>query len=151
MDTEFYGIVFILNTSVLHKFCTTIIFWTTQMGVGAHVGLTEEVVDAIDRGALVTPSLAANTFAIQTTPTLTAGGQFKRCVVGSRSKRGIVLGTASRQLLVAQSASAAAVVVVVASVERLRKTSLFLFTTAVVVLVVVGGVVVGVVATLVVL
>ena len=56
------------------------------MGVGAHVGLDEEVVDAVDRGALVTSSLAASTFAIQTTPTLTAGGQFKRSVVGARSK-----------------------------------------------------------------
>ena len=123
---------------------------TTQVGV-AHVGLNNKVVYAVDGSGFVTSPLAAITFAFPTTSALTAGRQFKRGVVGSRSKRGTVHGTVSRQLLVAQSASAAAVVVVVASVERLRKTSLFLFTTAVVVLVVVDGVVAGVLATMVVL
>ena len=79
--------------------------------------------DAVDRGALVTSPLAADTFAFQATPTLTAGGQFKRSVIWSRSKR--VHRTESGWLVVAQMAAAAAIVVVVV-VDRLGRTPMLL-------------------------
>ena len=127
------------------------------MGVGAHVGFDEEVVDAIDRGALVTSSLAAGTFAIQTTPTLTARRQFKRSVVWSRSKRSVAwshstkaIRPGSGQQVVAQMAAAVAIVVVVV-VERLMRTFLSLIGVVVVRLGIVDDVVVVVIDTMVVM
>ena len=99
------------------------IFGVTPLGVVAHVGLDEEVVNAVDRGALVTSPLAADTLAFQATSALTAGRQFKRSVVWSRSKR--VGRTESGWLVVAQMAAAAAIVVVVV-VGRFRRTSVLL-------------------------
>ena len=75
---------------------------------------------------------------VPTTPTLTAGGQFKRSVVGERRKK-VVLGSGRRKLVVTRLVTGTAVVVVVA-VERHSRASLLHITIVVVAHVVVGDV-----------
>ena len=98
------------------------------MGVAMHVGVDRIVVGAVDRSALVAPSLAMNTLALDTPSALTAGWQFKRGVTRWRSKS--VGMTSSGWLVVAQMAVVAAVVVVVA-IDSVGKAPMLLTAAAV--------------------
>ena len=93
------------------------------MGVAMHVGVDRIVVGAVDRSALVAPSLAMNTLALDAPSALTAGWQFKSGVVRWRSKS--VDRTNSGWLVVAQMAVVAAVVVVV-TVDSVGKAPMLL-------------------------
>ena len=88
----------------------------------AHVGLVEEVENAMYRSALVTSSLATNTLAHQTASYLTAGWQFESSAVGVRVK--IVPQIGHGELVVAQVAAIAAVVFVVVAAGRIRRSSM---------------------------